>query len=302
MKIKDIKTMLSTIYEVNNVDSGYWYWFWKLYNIVIDMFNYDNLPEGISKETIENNLIMLGYCSFIRRKNGEMFNPFSRIFDFDENYQPIKMVFANPRITDYHTYRIGKDCEVVYNTSMKYRVWNLKVDGSLLTFLGRYARQLSDIEATANIYSVNCRTTGYPVADGEATANSIKAFFDKISIGERAVISDDSIINRFRNVDIHNPMIKDGINDWLIARDKILEAFFRDIGIKMNNPKKAQVNEEELTVNNQLLLISVEDMLKARKEGIEKVNKMFNLNIEVSLNEKFDVETFNSESVVIENV
>lgn len=300
MKIKDIKAKLETIYQVNDVDSGYWYWFWKLYNIVIDMFDYNNLPGGISKESIENNLILLGYCSFIKRKN-RMFTPFSRIFDFDEYYQPTKMVYANPRITDYHTYKIGYDCEVVYNTSMKYRVWNLKVDGSLFSFLGRYARQLSDVEATANIYSVNCRATGYPVADGEATANSIKAFFDKLSIGERAVISDDSIINKFRSVDIHNPNIKDGINDWLIARDKILEAFFRDIGIKMNNPKKAQVNEEELTVNNQLLLISVEDMLKARKEGIEKVNNMFNLNIEVSLNEKFDVEYFDSESVVINN-
>lgn len=297
MKIKDIKTKLETIQNVNDIDNGYWYWFWKLYNIVIDMFNYYNLPDEVTKESIENNLIMLGYCSFIKRKN-KIYTPFSRIFDFDWTYQPTKMVYANPRLTDYHTYKIGYDCEVVYNTSMKYRVWNLKVDGGLFTFIGRYARQLADVEATANIYSVNCRTTGFPVADGEATANSIKAFFDKLSIGERAVISDDSIINKFRNVDIHNPNIKDGINDWLIARDKILEAFFRDIGIKMNNPKKAQVNEEELTVNNQLLLVSVEDMLKARKEGIEKVNNMFNLNISVELNEKFDVESFNTESVV----
>lgn len=297
MKIKDIKAKLETIYQVNDVDSGYWYWFWKLYNIVIDMFDYNNLPDEVTKESIENNLILLGYCGFLKRK-GKIYTPFSRVFDFDWKYQPTKLVYANPRITDYHTYKIGYDCEVVYNTSMKYRVWNLKVDSGLFTFLGRYARQLSDIEATANIYSVNCRATGYPVADGEATANSIKAFFDKLSIGERAVISDDSIINKFRSVDIHNPNIKDGINDWLIARDKILEAFFRDIGIKMNNPKKAQVNEEELTVNNQLLLISVEDMLKARKEGIEKVNNMFNLNITVELNEKFDVESFDSESVV----
>lgn len=300
MKIKDIKQMLNTIYEVNNVDNGYWYWFWKLYNIVMDMFDYENLPDEVTKESIENNLIMLGYCGFLKRK-GKIYTPFSRIFDFDWKYQPTKLVYANPRLTDYHTYKIGEDCEVVYNTSMKYRVWNLKVDGGLLTFLGRYARQLADIEATANIYSVNCRATGYPVADGEATANSIKAFFDKLSIGERAVISDDSIINKFRSVDIHNPNIKDGINDWLIARDKVLEAFFRDIGVKMNNPKKAQVNEEELTVNNQLLLISVEDMLKARKEGIEKVNNMFNLNIKVSLNEKFDVEYFDSESEVVIN-
>ena len=57
----------------------------------------------------------------------------------------------------------------------------------------------------------------------------------------------------------------------------------------MNNPKKAQVNEEEIEANDQMLLISTDDMLKARLEGIEKVNAMYGTNITVKLNEKFDV-------------
>lgn len=296
MKIKDIQTLLKTMYDVSDVENGYWYWFWKLYNIIIDMFEYDGLPEELTKEEIENNLILLGHASFIRRKNGKIFVPFSRIFDFNEYYQPTKMVYANPKIFDYKTYNIGKDCEVIYNTSMKYRVWQLKVDSGLLTFIGRYARLLADIESTIDIYIVNQRYTSYPTADGDPTANSIKAFFDKIAIGERAVISDNSVINKFRNVDIKNPNTRDGINDLLIARDKILEGFYRDIGVKMYNPKKAQVNEEELQVNDQLLLISLDDMLKARKDGLEKVNAMFGLNISVKLNDRFDVENYQNNS------
>lgn len=298
MKIKEIKKILNTMYDVNNVENGYWYWFWKLYNIVVDMFDYDNLPEGISKENIENNLILLGHCSFIKKRDGKLFTPFSRVFDFDEYYQPTKMVYANPRIIDYKTYLIGQNCEVIYNTSMKYRVWNLKTDSGLFTFIARYARLLADIESTADIYIVNMRETSYPTADGEPTANSIKAFFDKLALGEKAVISDNSIINKFRTVDMGRPNPKDGINDLLIARDKVLEMFYRDIGVKMYNPKKAQVNEDELQVNNQLLLISLDDMLKARVEGLEKVNKMFDTNITVSLNSRFDVENFREEAVI----
>lgn len=297
MKIKDIQTMLKTMYDVKDVESGYWYWFWKLYNIIIDMFDYEGLPEGLTKEEIENNLILLGHASFIRKKD-KIFCPFSRVFDFDEYYQPTKMVYANPRIVDYKTYTIGKDCEVIYNTSMKYRVWNLKVDSGLFSFIGRYARLLADVESTIDIYVVNNRYTSYPTADGEPTANSIKAFFDKIAIGERAVISDNSVLNKFRNVDIHNPNVKDGLNDLLIGRDKILEGFYRDIGVKMYNPKKAQVNEEELQVNDQLLLISLDDMLKARQTGLEKVNKMFGTSIGVSLNERFDVENYGGDTNV----
>lgn len=288
MNIREIKKIIGSMYDVSNVESGYWYWFWKLYNIVIDMFEYEGLPERIKKEDIENSLILLGYATIFDRK-GHLYSVFSRIYDYDYAYQPTKMVYANPRLVDPHIYTIGEDCAVIYNTSMRYRVWNLKVDGGLYTFIARYARQLADIESTLNIYTVNSRITSYPSADGEKMASSIKAFFDKVTMGQRAVISDDAIINRFRNIDINRSSIRDGVNDWLIARDKTLEQFYRDIGVRMNNPKKAQVNEEEIEANDQLLLISLDDMLIARQEGIDRVNDLFGTNISVRLNDRFDV-------------
>lgn len=287
--IRFIKGQLETMYPVNEVETGYWFWFWKLYDIVIDIFDYDNLPEGLSKEVIENNLILLGHCSIIK-KNKKYFAPFSHIYDFDEYYQPTKMVYANPRVTDNKIYIIGKDCDVIYNTTMKHRVWNLKVDSGLFTFIARYARQLADIESTINIYMVNKRAEGYPTADGEATANSIKAFFEKIAMGFRAVISDDAIISKFRQVDVTSPKDKDGINDLLMARDKIIEQFLRSIGVRMNNYKKAQVNEEELTVNDQILIISLDNLLKARQEGFDAFNRRNNENVKVRINDKYKVE------------
>ena len=276
------------MYDVSNVENGYWFWFWKLYNIVIDIFSYDNLPERITKEDIENSLILLGHATVFDRK-GHLYSVFSRIYDFDYHYQPTKMIYANPRLVDAHIYTIGEDCEVIYNTSMKHRVWNLKVDSGLYTFIARYARQLADIEATLNIYTVNSRITSYPTADGDKMASSIKAFFDKIKLGQNAVIADDAIINRFRNVDINRSSIRDGVNDWLIARDKIFEQFLRDIGVRMNNPKKAQVNEEEIEANDQLLLISLDDLLLARQEGVDRVNNLFGTDIKVKINERFDI-------------
>lgn len=288
MNMREIKKRISSLYNTADVEQGYWYWFWKLYNIVIDIFDYDGLPENIKKEDIENSLILLGYAT-VFDKGGHLYSVFSRVYDYDFAYQPTKMVYANPRLINTHIFNIGEDCEVIYNTSMRYRVWNLKVDGGLYTFIGRYARQLADIESTINIYTVNSRITSYPSADGDKMASSIKAFFDKITLGSRAVISDDAIINRFRNIDINRSSIRDGINDWLIARDKTLEQFYRDIGIRMNNPKKAQVNEEEIEANDQLLLISLDDMLKARVEGVDRVNDLFGTNISVKINERFDI-------------
>ena len=149
---------------------------------------------------------------------------------------------------------------------------------------------LADVESTINIYTVNQRLTAVPVTEDQNVAQSIKAFFKKLIQGKREIITDNNLIESFRNVDIiSKTTLKDGVNDWLIARDKILEQMYRDLGVRMYQPKKAQVTESELESNDQLLLISLDDMLKSRKEGVERVNEMFKLNISVELNDKFDI-------------
>ena len=56
------------------------------------------------------------------------------------------------------------------------------------------------------------------------------------------------------------------------------------------NPKKAQVSEDEIVANSQILLISTDDMLKERREGIERVNELFGTSITVDLNPKYKTE------------
>lgn len=284
-----IEKKLNKMYDVDDVSIGFRYWFFKLLNICLDMFKYEDLPSSLPAREIELNLILTGHAVVLADKSGGLFTPLSSVYGFDKYYQPTDAVFANPVVMDFRKYKNDDNCVIIYNNSLKDSIWYMKSDGSLFSFISRYSRMLTDIESTISIYSVNSRLTSYPVTDDQNVTQSIKAFFKKLSMGKRAVISDSSIVNKFRNIDINHTSIKDGINDWLIARDKILEMFFRDLGVKMYNSKKAQVNVEEVESNNQLLLISTDDMLNQRRIGIEKVNDMFGTDIRVSLNEKFDI-------------
>ena len=291
MNIERLNHSIKKLYSVNEVDQGYNYWFFKLLGIVIDMFSYEGLPKGLNKRELELNLIMTGHAAIIKKSTGSYFSPLSNLYGYDENYQPVWMVFANPVIQMPYKFTIGKDTEVIYNSSLKDSIYYVKADDGLSTFISRYARQLADIEATINIYAVNSRLVSIPVTNDNAVKESIKLFFKNLVLGKRAIVSDSSIVEKFRNIDINRSNVKDGVNDWLLARDKVLEQFYRDLGVKMNNQKKAQVNEEEVEANDQLLLINTHDMLEARKEGLEKVNQLFGLNITVKLNPLFDVQT-----------
>lgn len=293
MNIQKMNEYIKRLYDVSDVKIGFDYWYFKLFNILLNIFEYDNMPSGISQREIELNLMMTGHAVVLPKKDGTLFTPLTSLFGYDEYYQPTTAVFANPVVTTAKEYKIGSDCEVIYNNKLKDSLYYIHADSGLATFVSRYARQLADIESTINIYAVNSRLTSYPVTTDGSVTESLKAFFKNLVMGKRAIITDDTIIEKFRNVDINRSAIRDGVNEWLIARDKILEQFYRDLGVQMYNPKKAQVTDDEVESNTQLLLISTDDMLRERKEGLDRVNNMFGTSISVNINPLFKTTTFN---------
>lgn len=279
---------INKIYSVSDVTNGFNYWYWKLFNVLLDMFNYKGLPSSLPKREIETQLLLTGHCTIFQDGN-ELVTCSTNLFGFDRYYNPTKATYANP-VMKSKTLTIGDDCIVVYNNSLHNNVSYIPSDGSCDTLVCRYARQLADIESTINIYMVNNRATSYPVASNDSVKQSLTRFFSKLKNGDNAVISDDAIIQQFRNVDIIGRNQKDGINDLLIARDKILEMYFREVGLKMYQPKKAQVNNEELEANNQILLLNHDDMENERRMGFDAVNDLFGTSIEPVLNSVFNLE------------
>ena len=287
-KIK-LKELINSLYDVSDVERGYNYWFNKLLGVCLQMFEYSGCPESIPEREIALNLIITNHCIFFE-KNGNLYVNPTTLYDNQKSayYYPQSAVYANPYLGSDNL-KIGDNAEIVYLNRLQDNIFYLPADGGLLTYIQRYARQLADIESTINIYLVNIRLTSFPTAANDNVRSSIERLFENLTLGKRAVISDNAIVEQFRNVDINRSGVHDGINDLLIARDKILEQFFREIGIRMYNPKKAQVNEEELESNDQLLMINTADMVDVQNEGLERVNDHWNIKIKAKLNDKFDI-------------
>lgn len=297
----DIEKIFKITYDVANVREGFKYWYFKLLDVCLSIFEYENLPESLPAREIELNLLITGHAVIFKDKNGDLVTCLSSLSGFDKYYNPTYAIYDQP-VLGGGTLYIDRDCSIIYNTNLKNSIFFKISDGSLNSFISRYARQLADLDATINIYAVNSRLTSYPVAGNDKVAQSLKGFFNKLKAGAYDIISDDTIIESFRNVDINRSNIKDGINDLLIARDKVLEQFFRDISVKFAVQKKAQVTEDEISSSDQMLLIQTDRMLKTREDGIKKVNAMFGSDISVKLNKNFDITNFKggSENELVE--
>ena len=285
---KKNKKKLEFMYDVSDVTSGYDYWFYKLLNYALGIYRYTGLPKSLPGREILVNLIMTGHAVIFQR-GSDLVTTKTVLFDFDEYYRPTKATFGNVKIKS-RTLNLGVDSEVVYLNNISGNILtNQAVDSGLKTFILRYARQLADLESTANMYAVNMRMASFPVAGDDITREQVENFYKQLQLGSRAVITDNMVIECFRTVEVATKNTTDSLNDILIARDKVLANFFQDIGIKYRQEqKKAQLTEDEVEADEQILVIDIKQMQYVQQEGLDRVNDMFGTDIRVKINPLFD--------------
>lgn len=286
---RKMEVNLDQMYNVADVVAGYKYWFSKLLNITLSMFEWEGLPETLPSREIEGQLQLYGHC-VVFIKNGKLVTTQVDTYDIDDYYQPTKGVYAQPILGSGYLTLNGYDNCLIWNNSLKDNVNDIPVDNNLFSFISRYARRLADVESTSNIYTVNNRSTNYPVAKNDKVRKSLEKFFNMLSLGKMSAISDDAIIEGFTVQPIPKNTSVDDIIKWEDARDKILEQFWRDLGVKFRNNKRAQMSDEEVEADEQVLLISLDDMLKCREEGVKLLNEKFGLSVTVRINPRFNRE------------
>lgn len=292
------------MYDVADVWNGFRYWFDKLLAYCLNIFTYEGLPDTLPAKEIESNLILTGHAVVFRpRTTKDIYTCYTSLTGFDSYYNPTYATYTQPRLGSgmvaLPNAKEKTTGAIIYNCDLQNSVLGGEIDGSLRTFISRYARQLADIESTQNMKFVNERVPFIASADDDNVVSSVRKFFRSVILGKREIITDSSILPNMKTTDLISAHSGEKLTDLAIARDKILEQFYREIGVRFYQSKKAQVNTEEVTANNDMLLISLDDLLHAREEGIYEVNKLFGLSIKVDINESFkggmnDVDTNNN--------
>lgn len=283
------------LYSVASVPNGFRYWFLRLLNFMLSIMEYDGLPESIPSRQLEICFILQGYATPFYNDAVPVCLPTS-IYGYNEYGVPNKAVYGNPLIPTKRLILEGdnKNAVLMFNTELQTNLFFTQIDGSFLPLLCRYARRLADIESTENAYTVKMRMASAPVAGDNAVNASIKNWIKKIMLGDLTEsIGDDAVLSSFRSVDCGNGNTKETLSSIQAARDKILEQFFREIGVKMQNSKKAQITEEESQADEQILLLNPEIILQERRRGLEEFNKFFGTDATVRINPVYDRKNFN---------
>lgn len=241
----------------------------KLYSI----FEYENLPENISKRNIETYLLR-GHCEFIEEK-GQLWPMMGGLCGVEKSpvYDFTQATIANPALNISKTYTDMEDCVIVRNDPLYMGVYEI---------LRRYCSIMA--EGNLSLYmwaSFGSRLTAAISAQDDATRKSAQSFIDDIIRGEYKTIAESDF---FDGVKV-NPLTVQG-NGGILPLLEMLQYTQAELnkafGLSSNNNRKREaLSSEETSTDDAVLLPMIDVMLEEREIGLDKVNKVFGTNIKV---------------------
>lgn len=273
-------TKYDLMQDVTDVFDGYNYYINYLYEKLIRIFKYDNLPPTIPRDALENYILSNGYGGVTNNPTyGLVAVPCTKYgVGLYPNYEPLAQ-YCTPLMQGTNL-TIGKDIIVIKNNS-----YQLSCD----SIVKRYARMLADFDATENIIISNMRMQVLPSFDNEESAESYKAVMVANRLGQVDSVIDKSFLQKGTFTPYAQGASTTKINDVVSARNEVLRTFLAEIGITSANDKRERMVVDEVNVNSQMLLFNVADMLECRQKAVEQMNALYGTNITVDLSDEYKI-------------
>ena len=240
-------------------------------NKSLTMFEWKNLPETLPAVEIEKQLQTNGY-SIIAKVEGNIY-AFQGGFSGQDPYnQPTKAIVNNPSLNYNGTFTINEDCVIIKNDDMQQ---------GLIHIYNKYGTLLIENQITMLMTDYNYRMPFTISSKDDTTTQSAREYLQKVIDGSLGVIGEAKLFDALKVTPTNNK----GVNSFadLYGYQQFIEAQLNNtIGLATNNNmKRERLTTNEIEVNKNASYPLIDNMLRNRKQAVEKINKMFDLDIDV---------------------
>ena len=255
------------------IEPSYFYWCNALLEYAIRLFTWENLPESLPQHEIEFSTLTHGYGVIVENK-GEYIAPFNYSRNGVTNYYDMftHVNFSTPISTGYNA-KIGKNAIIVPNNSLKM---------PLTPKIQRYATLLAHTDISIVCELVNNRQSSLIETINQSESDKANIYFNRLYNGDLS-----TIVNKGFEMLKINDMSKRSqseVEKLIVIRNKLLQAYLEEIGIKKQTEKKERMITDESISNNEMLKLNISDMLECRQKAADEFNKISGLNVTVKCN------------------
>lgn len=254
--------------------------FFKKYLLekVMSVFEFE-LPEMWDKNYFLYSLFLNGYLTVVNTDKFGVICQHCGLRGYNIYYNPTHAIIVNPLLTGILEPKINTQCSLI----------KLQPDYSGVSdIVNYYADNMAMTAESCEMNIMNSKLSFLFAVRGKSQAESMKKILDEVMRGELGVfydeklkIGDGNIPLDFFNNDLKKNFIAPELQDTLRRWE---EMFCNEVGIpNTRSDKKERMIVDEVNSNNIECFTKVELWLETLKEGIEKTNRMFNLNLNVKL-------------------
>lgn len=252
------------------------------------MFKYHNLPETIPETELEKLLQTNGFA-IVGKINGDLYAINGGLGGETDVYnRPTIATVSVPYFNYNDTWDIDKDCVVIKNDSNAI---------GLIPMFVKYCTLMNENEITMMLATVNKRIQDLLSANDDNTFESAKQFLKDVFEGKMGIIAESKL---FDSLKVNNSSTNAQVNlkDLFEFEQYLKASMYNEIGLSANyNMKRERLTSAEVETNTDNLYPLVDDMLNNRRLAIEKINEMFETDIEVEFNSSWDYRVFNGANI-----
>lgn len=263
-----------------NYSRAYSYWYARLSDYIISLFDWKGLPFPQHELELRIQLNKQGYVGSVyseKLKKWLVANG-SGVGVTEYPDQWITYTWACPLASGLN--KIGENAVIFRNNSL--------MISSAFT-IEHYAHLLAHNDLSLQAQLINSRATGMSIASDDRAKKQIKAYYDALENGSTEVILSEADLFTAEGVKAVDFLPTAGsassILDFWQTSQNILKDFFTTIGISKQTDKRERLIESEVEQEQPLYLFNIEDMLDCRKNAAEELSAISGLSISVDVAE-----------------
>ena len=251
----------------------------------MSMFRYEGLPGNVRPEDLERMLLENGELIFTKWHDD--FYIFQFTGTGKQNY-----------LGEWDSYQVNNpyiNCNHVFTDKDAVRVRNTDNSVSLSGMLDMYSELLSESYITLNMSDVNARLSFLISAGDNATKTSAELFLKQVYDGKQGIIGSQPLLDSLSV----NPLADHKDFQSVIQLNKFYYSdFFQKIGLtNLYNNVHDRISATETQFTATSIYPFVDNMKKNREAAVERINKLFGLNVSVEFTSSWDYRIMNGENL-----
>ena len=275
--------------------SQYDHYFKYLVSKVMSLFIIDggDSEPTVNKDYAKMQLILDGGVMFTRampKGDGKLYAVDGNIGgEEDEYYIPVLWTVANKALGSAQIYwrdwKQNKQNGVLVTNTSTDKLLLPQIDGGLYKLIHQTATLLADNIISINCCQINSRVVAFAIADSEPLEMAARETLQRMYAGSPYQVLRSDMVDKLEISPLTNTNIAATLAQLMELQSYIIGNFLQSIGISANNVrKKERMITDEIESQNNIVALSITEMLESWKRGFDEVNNFFGTDFSVRLN------------------